>query len=174
MSVILSTSATMVPYNSTVQISAITKRFDMQTTFYLALAFAMGLIMSIYLPMNSSVAKYLGSAITANVTFFFIALLTSILIFLLSGRFNTINHLKDVPAVFYLTGFISAFVVLGTTFLIPHIGARKFFILLITGQVLMAIIVSHFGILESPQDPISMKKMIGAALVLAGAIFSTY
>jgi transporter family-2 protein len=65
-------------------------------------------------------------------------------------------------------------VVLGTTFLIPHIGARKFFILLITGQILMAIVVSHFGILESPKDPINMQKMIGAVLVLTGAIFSTY
>ena len=146
----------------------------MQNTFYLILAFSMGLIMSIYLPMNSSVAKYIGSAITANVTFFAVALLTSISIFLLSGQFNTIHRLKDVPAFLYLTGFISAFVVLGTTFLIPQIGARKFFILLISGQILMAIVVSHFGILESPQDPINMKKMIGAVLVLAGVIFSTY
>jgi transporter family-2 protein len=146
----------------------------MHNTIYIVLAFSMGLIMSIYLPMNSSVAKYIGSTITANVTFFFVALLTSALIFLLSGQFNTINHLKDVPAFLYLAGFVSAFVVLGTTFLIPHIGARKFFILLITGQILMAIVVSHFGLLESPQDPINLKKMIGAVLVLTGAIFSTY
>ena len=146
----------------------------MQTTLYLVLAFSMGLIMSIYLPMNSTVAKYIGSSITANVTFFTVALLTSVLIFLLSGQVNTINHLKDVPAILYLAGFVSAFVVLGTTFLIPHIGARKFFILLISGQILMAIVVSHFGLLESPQDPINLKKMIGAILVLAGAIFSTY
>ena len=134
----------------------------------------MGLIMSIYLPMNSSVAKYLGSAVTANVTFFFLALLTSILILLLSGQFTAVNQLKNVPVFLYLTGVISAFVVLGTTYLIPHIGARKFFILLITGQILMAIVVSHFGILESPKDPITLKKIIGAVLVLAGAIFSTY
>ena len=146
----------------------------MQTTIYIVLAFSMGLIMSIYLPMNSTVAKYIGSSITANVTFFTVALLTSVLIFLLSGQVNTINHLKDVPAILYLAGFVSAFVVLGTTFLIPHIGARKFFILLITGQILMAIVVSHFGLLESPQDPINLKKMIGAVLVLTGAIFSTY
>ncbi len=145
----------------------------MQTTLYLALAFAMGLTMSIYLPMNSSVAKYLGSTIAANVTFFLVALLTSVLIFLLSGQVNSIHHLKDVPAFLYLAGFISAFVILGTTFLIPHIGARKFFILLITGQILMAIVVSHFGLLESPTDPINMKKIIGAVLVLTGAIFST-
>ncbi len=134
----------------------------------------MGLIMSIYLPMNSSVAKYIGSSITANVIFFTVALLTSIVIFFISGQLNTISHIKDIPAFLYLAGFVSAFVVLGTTFLIPHIGARKFFILLITGQILMAIIVSHFGILESPKDPINMHKMIGAVLVLAGAIFSTY
>ena len=146
----------------------------MQTTIYIILAFAMGLTMSIYLPMNSSVAKYIGSSITANVTFFTVALLTSILILLISGRFHTINYLNSVPAYLYLAGFVSAFVVLGTTFLIPHIGARKFFILLIAGQILMAIIVSHFGLLESPKDPINTRKMIGAILVLAGAIFSTY
>ena len=101
-------------------------------------------------------------------------ILTVILILLISGRFHTINYLNNVPAYLYLAGFVSAFVVLGTTFLIPHIGARKFFILLITGQILMAIIISHFGVLESPKDPITMKKMIGAVLVLAGAVFSTY
>ena len=146
----------------------------MQTTLYFILAFSMGLIMSIYLPMNSSVAKYLGSAVTANVTFFMVALLTSVLILLLSGQFTAVHHLKDVPAFLYLTGFISAFVVLGTTFLIPHIGARKFFILLIAGQIVMAIVVSHFGILESPKDPINIKKILGAVFVLTGAIFSTY
>jgi uncharacterized membrane protein YdcZ (DUF606 family) len=46
--------------------------------------------------------------------------------------------------------------------------------LLIAGQILMAIIVSHFGLLESPKDPVNMKKVIGAILVLTGAIFSTY
>lgn len=116
----------------------------------------------------------LGSAITANVIFFFFALFTAILIFLISGQFTTIHHLKEVPSILYITGVISAFVVLGSTILIPHIGARKFFILLIAGQVLMAIVVSHFGLLESPKDPVNMKKMIGAILVLTGAIFSTY
>jgi uncharacterized membrane protein YdcZ (DUF606 family) len=38
---------------------------------------------------------------------------------------------------------------------------------------MMAVIVSHFGILESPHDPINMKKLIGASLVIMGAIIST-
>jgi transporter family-2 protein len=145
----------------------------MQTIMYLSLTFVMGIIMSIYLPMNSSVARYLESSITANVTFFMVALLTSIVIFLIFGQSHTMSKVQDVPFYLYLTGFISAFIVLGTTFVIPFIGARKFFILLIAGQIVMAVIVSHFGILESPKDPINMKKLIGAAMVLIGAVIST-
>ena len=135
-------------------------------------AFAMGMIMSIYLPMNSSVSRYLGSSIAANVTFFLVAFITSLLILFFSGEANAVYRFRQVPVYLYLTGFISAFIVLGTTFLIPCLGARKFFILLIAGQVGMAIVVSHFGILESPPDPVSARKLAGAVLVIAGAMIS--
>ena len=145
----------------------------MQTIPYTLLALLMGIIMSIYLPMNSSVSRYIGSAITANMSFFIIALITSIFIFILFGDYKTLLKIKSVPPYLYLTGFISAFIVLGTTFLIPKIGARKFFILLIAGQIVMAMIVSHFGILESPKDAITFKKIIGALLLLIGTVVST-
>jgi bacterial/archaeal transporter family-2 protein len=145
----------------------------MQTAIFVGLAFSMGNILSIYMPMNSSVAKYLGSPLTANVTFFFVALITSIILFLIFGKFDTLYKVKDVPIYLYLTGFVSAFFVLGTTFLVPTLGARKFFILLIAGQIVMAVAVSHFGVLESPKDPITIKKAIGAALVVLGAMIST-
>lgn len=145
----------------------------MQTVIFIGLAFFMGTILSIYMPMNSSVSKYVGSPITANVTFFFVALLTSIILFFTFGKFDTLDKLKDVPIYLYLTGFVSAFFVLGTTFLIPHLGARRFFILLIAGQILTAVAVSHFGVLESPKDPITIKKIIGASLVVIGAMIST-
>ena len=144
----------------------------MQTLLFIGAAFIMGMIMSIYLPMNSSVSRYLGSSIAANVTFFMVAFITSILILLFSGETGVVYRLRQVPVYLYLTGFISAFIVLGTTFLIPYLGARKFFILLIAGQVVMAVVVSHFGILESPPDPVSAKKLAGAVLVIAGAMIS--
>ncbi len=37
----------------------------------------------------------------------------------------------------------------------------------------MAIIVSNYGILASPKDPITIRKILGAILVLGGAILST-
>jgi transporter family-2 protein len=130
-------------------------------------------MLSIYLPMNSMVSKHLGSAITANITFFLMALVTSILLFTVWGDHTTLGRLKSVPAYLYLTGFVSAFIVLATTYLIPHIGVRQFFILTISGQILTAMIVSHYGLLATPADPLSAKKIVGAALVVLGAVFST-
>lgn len=146
---------------------------EMQMVIYIATAFVLGVLMSIYLPMNSSISRHVGSPITSNIIFFFGALLTSILIFLVNGQFDSLSRVKEVPVYLYLTGFISAFMILGTTFLIPRLGARNFFILLIAGQVITAVIISHFGILESPKDPISIKKLVGASVVIVGAFMST-
>ena len=146
----------------------------MQTSMvYIAIALLMGALMSVYLPMNSAVSKYLGSAVAATITFFSVALLTAIIIYMFWGTHGAIKKFHEVPTYLYLSGFISAFMIIGTTFLIPHLGARRFFILLISGQVLMAIVVSHFGILESPKDVVNLKKVCGAALVIAGAFLST-
>ena len=82
-------------------------------------------------------------------------------------------YIKDVPLWLYLTGVFSAFMILGTTFLIPKVGVRRFFILTVSGQILMAVIVSHFGFLGTPKDPISVKKIIGAVCIVFGVIFST-
>jgi len=144
----------------------------MQTGLYILAALLIGAVSSIYMPMNSSVSKYLGSPLTANMSFYLVALITSILLFAIFGEFETIHNLRNVPPLLYLTGFISAFIVLGITFLIPILGARKLVILSLAGQILMAMIVSHFGILESPVDPINFKKVIGATLLIIGAMVS--
>ena len=144
----------------------------MQSGLYLLAALSIGAISSIYMPMNSSVSRYLGSPLTASITFYFVALITSLLLFAIFGETETIFNIGSVPPYLYLTGFISAFIVLSITFLIPILGARKLVILSLAGQLLMAMIVSHFGVLESPLDPVNFKKVIGAVLLIMGAIVS--
>lgn len=144
----------------------------MQTGIHILIALMIGVIAAIYLPMNSSVSRHLGSPLTANITFYSVALVTSILLFLMYGEFATIANLGNVPPWLYLTGFISAFIVLAITFLIPKIGARQLVVLSVAGQMIMAMLISHFGVLESPQDPITVKKVAGAALLVAGVAVS--
>ena len=144
----------------------------MQTGIYLLLAMMIGVVAAVYLPMNSSVSRYLGSPLTANITFYTVALVTSILLFAVYGEFATLRRIPEVPPLLFLTGVVSAFVVLAITFLIPRIGARQLVVVSIAGQILMAMAISHFGVLESPKDPITLKKVVGAGLLVAGVAIS--
>ena len=51
---------------------------------------------------------------------------------------------------------------------VPEVGAGPFFVLLIAGQVLSALVVSHFGWLGSPVAPITMMKAAGALIMIVG------
>jgi len=136
-------------------------------------AFAMGMITSIYLPMNGVVARYVGSALLANIPFYLLGTITTLFLFSLTGNLGAIAQFRTVPKYLYLSGFISAFLILGSTFLIPKLGAGRFFVLFVAGQVLMALIVSHFGLLASPQEPITLKKGLGTLLLVIGVFLAT-
>lgn len=134
----------------------------------------MGIMLSVYLPMNSSVARHLGSPIAASIPFFLIALITSVLLLFLFGDHGTILNIRKAPSYLFFAGFMAAFMILGTTFVLPKIGARQLFIVLLAGQIIMAMILSHFALLESPKDPLTIKKLIGASLMFVGALLSTH
>ena len=136
------------------------------------LAILSGVIIAIYLPMNSVIARYTGSPLVATVTFFFGAFITSAVIFIIFGDIGSFRNVAAVPPYLFLTGIAGALMVLLATVLIPTLGARRMFLLLLAGQVIVALIISHFGLLESPKDPLTLKKMAGAGLLVIGAIIS--
>jgi transporter family-2 protein len=144
----------------------------MLTLLYILLAVFLGATVAIYLSMNTAIAKYFGSPITANVSFYVVGLSAALLIFVVLGDVRTLDQFKTIPAYLFITGAASACMVLGTTFLIPRLGARKVFILLLAGQVVAAMVLSHWGLLESPKDPITLQKVAGATLLIIGAVIS--
>lgn len=145
----------------------------MNSSIYILMAFAMGVVYAVYLPMNSAFAKYIGSPVVVNITFFTIALMTSIALFVMGGDFEPLYKLKSVSPYLFIPGVLSAFIILGMNFLLPILGPRKTFILAVSGQVLTAMLVSHFGLFNVPGDPITRQKIIGAFLLLAGVVVTT-
>ena len=108
--------------------------------------------------MNSSVSKYLGSTLAANIIFFSIGLITTVIFYLIFEPIETIRGLVNIPPYLLLSGLFSAVLILGMTYLIPQMGARKLFILIIAGQILMAMIVSHYAIFGTPRDPLTIPE----------------
>ncbi|MDU8926265.1 DMT family transporter [Alisedimentitalea sp. MJ-SS2] len=141
----------------------------------IGLALFMGAIISIYLPMISQTARILGSAPMANVPFFAIALIASIVIAFATGsRAEQFQKITSLPFWLLTAGVMSAGMIIGSSFLIPKIGIGAFFVLLVSGQVLAGMAFGYFGLFGVPASAMTLGKATGAALVIAGVYLVTF
>jgi transporter family-2 protein len=68
---------------------------------------------------------------------------------------------------------------LGTLFVLtgivvtPKIGAASMIVLVITGQLCMALLLDHFALLGLPGREVSLLRLLGAGLLMLGALLIT-
>ncbi|MGI3185263.1 DMT family transporter [Nioella aestuarii] len=141
----------------------------------IALSLLMGAIISIYLPMITQTARILGSGPMANVPFFAIALISSVIIAVASGsRMEQFRSIGTLPLWLLTAGVMSAGMIIGSSFLIPRIGIGAFFVLLVSGQVLAGLVFGYFGLFGVPASDLTMGKVLGAVLVIGGVYLVTF
>ena len=54
--------------------------------------------------------------------------------------------------------------------LVPQLGAATFIALLVTGQMLTAVALDHFGVLGLAQRSIDLPRLLGIALLIGGVV----
>ena len=60
----------------------------------------------------------------------------------------------------------------GIAWIIPQIGAQQMTVMLLAGQILSAMLLSHFGWLGSPVQPVTLTNVMGALLMIAGVFLA--
>ena len=139
------------------------------TAPFVFLALGLGAIVAIYFPMIAQSAKLLGSGPLANVPFFFIAFVTSVILAVATGsRAADFVKTASLPPVLLTAGIMSAGLIIGSSFLIPRIGTGAFMVLLVSGQVLAGILFGYLGLFGMAAGAVSATKLLGAAMVIGG------
>ena len=69
----------------------------------------------------------------------------------------------------YTGGLLGAFVVTVTLVSVTQIGAGNMFVLIVAGQLITAVLMDHFGVLGLKASPVSVQKIFGICLLVAGA-----
>ena len=134
---------------------------------YLALALAAGLMVTIQAPLNAEVARHTGP-VTAAVVSFATGLVLLIVIAAVLGQLSGVSRAATVPWPYLLGGTIGAFFVTVALIAVPKIGAGAFTAAIVSAQLVMAVIVDRFGWLGIPQQDLSLGRVIGVVLLLAG------
>ena len=83
---------------------------------------------------------------------------------------GNIASAKDAPPIAWVGGLLGAFFVTAAVTLVPRLGVAMTFSLIIAGQMLVTIIIDHFGLLGVPVKEISLVRVAGILLITAGVV----
>lgn len=141
--------------------------------YLIALMLLIGFVLTLHLAMNAQVGVTVKNPRMGNAIFWTIGAITAILIGLTGWDPTVFTRLKEVPVWLLTAGAMGGALVFGIAWTMPKLGAGTAFVLMIAGQVISGMLFSHFGLLGSPVEPVSMTKIAGVLLLVAGAAIVT-
>jgi transporter family-2 protein len=141
------------------------------TYFFIILAIFAGLAMPTQATVNSKLAESVSSPILAAFISFAVGTVSLFVYILLTGvPLSNLADSKNAPLIAWIGGFLGAFFVAVMATVVPKIGVALAFSLAIGGQMLVTLLIDHFGWLGVPEKPISLTRIAGAALITIGVV----
>jgi transporter family-2 protein len=139
--------------------------------FYFLLALAAGAVMPTQAAINNKLAGYVQSPISAAFISFIIGTVGLFVYMIASGTpIGSLWNIKEAPPIAWLGGLLGAFFVTCTVILAPRIGVAMTFSLIVAGQMLITLVLDHFGFLGLPVKEISLARIGGILLITAGVV----
>ena len=136
---------------------------------FLVLALITGALIPIQAATNAAFSKSIGNPLITGLMVFIIGLVGMILFVLMSRvPFPAPQQLASTPLYGYLGGLIVATYVVMITILVPKIGVGAAIGLIVTGQIICAVTIDHFGFFNVAVRHISITRMAGVFLMIGG------
>ena len=139
--------------------------------FFIFLAILAGMMMPTQAAVNNRLAQPVESPILAAFISFAVGTVALFLYMLATGvPLGNLLSAKNAPLVAWSGGLLGAFFVAATVTLVPRLGVALTFSLIIGGQMLITLVIDHFGVLGVPVKSISLPRLLGVTLITVGVI----
>ncbi len=135
------------------------------------LALIAGMVLPAQGAINSKLAVSMQNPILSAFSSFIIGTIALFLYVLISGiPLSQMAGARHAPLISWTGGILGAFFVTFTILSVPRLGVALTFSLVILGQMLVTLPMDHFGFLGIAVREISLPRIIGVLLVIAGTI----
>lgn len=122
-------------------------------------------------PLAGSMAQRIGGTASSLVMHFSGAVFSAILLFLRGGE--RIREWKTLPWYMLTAGIFGVILYQTIAVTLPRLGSTMMIVLIIIGQLVLGVIVDHFGLLGVVQRPLDLPRILGVfALILGGYLIS--
>ncbi|BFM22132.1 DMT family transporter [Gilvimarinus japonicus] len=140
--------------------------------YWPVLALVAGAAIAIQATMNAQLGVLLKSTMLGTgVAFLFSCVFTVLVMVLSTKQYPQIADIKSVPLYLWFSGgALSAFGVGIFYYLIPKMGVGSMMSYALSGQILIAVIASHFGWFNLPVKPLDAIKVFGVISLIIGVL----
>jgi bacterial/archaeal transporter family-2 protein len=132
--------------------------------------FVAGGMVALQAPTNAMLAKAGGSPVLAALISFAVGTAALAVVWLGTANRPAVSSFAGLPWFAWIGGLYGAVFVAVAAFAAPRIGLASLITIGIAGQIVMALILDHFGALGLERAPINLGRLLGALLVIAGVV----
>jgi transporter family-2 protein len=132
-----------------------------------------GIMMTAQGAINAALASRIGTYGSVLIVTLVNLIIVGFMIFIIP----TAVSLQNLPGwnrwYLYLGGVLGVFILASINLLLPRFGTTLGFIYLISGQLVAAILIDHFGLFGLEKTPVDITKMVGIVMFISGAYLVT-
>jgi transporter family-2 protein len=130
-----------------------------------------GIVLAVQVGVNVQLRNSLGDPITSTLMSFVVGTL-GLFVYALVARaqWPSASSYGGVPTWQWTGGLLGAVYVVSTIMVGPPLGAATLLSLVVAGQMIAAMVLDHFGWLGFAQHSVSLWRVMGAGLLIAGTV----
>jgi bacterial/archaeal transporter family-2 protein len=136
------------------------------------LTLIIGALMPIQAILNTRLGRQIGGPLMGSLMSFLVGIIF-LFVLNLSLNYSSVVQLKPSstsPWYIWLGGLLGAIFVGYITWVNQKQGMALTFGLAVSGQILISLLIDHYGLLGSAIRTITLEKIIGAGLIIAGLV----
>lgn len=136
---------------------------------FLLLSLMAGMMIPFQSVMNARLGKALQSPYYSALIVFIIAFI-ALALYILFARLPlpALSQIRSAPASSYLGGLLGGAYILLIVICAPRLGIGNVTVLVLLGQILSAMIIDQWGLLNAPVHVINWQRLLGVILIIGG------
>jgi len=143
----------------------------MKNVLFILAALCAGGLVPVQGSINAHLGKGLNHPLQATfISFFGAVLLLVVVLMVLQPSLPSISQLRAIPPIYYTGGIYGVLFVTTLLVLTPYIGIASTVVATIVGQLILSVILDHFGLFGLARHPIGLPRLVGSA----GLLISLY
>ncbi len=138
---------------------------------FLMIAFVAGATSSVQVVVNAQLRSYLVHPMQATFVSFVVGtLISSVYCAIIRSPLPSLADVSRAPWWAWIGGILGTLFIWTSIVASPRIGVAALFCAVVAGQMIMSLLIDHYGLMNANTFPLSPQRILGALIVVAGAV----